>query len=140
MTSKSDCSSPKYSTVEPCINGAKKYLTKLSREEAEKALEGKEDGTFVIRPCSLSPEDYALSFTYRNHVEHVRILRVDDKYGLAPPYQFNSLQELVEYYRKKSLSRHNQRLEVTLKTPLKSKKSPVKPIMKLLSMSSLRWS
>lgn len=138
MTSKCDFSSPKYSTIEPCIIGARKYLTKFTREEAERALEGKEDGTFVVRPCSLSPEDYALSFTYRNHVEHVRILRVEDKYGLAPPYRFNSLQELVEYYRKKSLSRHNRRLEVTLKSPLNSKKSPVKPMLKLLG--SLKWS
>lgn len=96
------------------------WLMSCQREEAEKMLEGKPDGTFLIRPKN-NGECYALSIVYEKLIGHCKILRKNGNFGFADPFIIHSsLSELVLHYQKTSLSEHNEHLDVTLKYPLKA--------------------
>ncbi|XP_052832107.1 uncharacterized protein LOC106879157 [Octopus bimaculoides] len=96
------------------------WLMSCQRDEAEKLLEGKPDGTFLIRPKN-NGQFYALSIVHEKVIGHCKILRKNGNYGFAEPYIIHpSLLELVLHYQKTSLSEHNEHLDVTLKFPLKA--------------------
>ncbi|XP_029649998.1 phosphatidylinositol 3-kinase regulatory subunit alpha isoform X1 [Octopus sinensis] len=96
------------------------WLIPCQRDEAEKLLEGKPDGTFLIRPKN-NGQFYALSIVHEKVIGHCKILRKNGNYGFAEPYIIHpSLLELVLHYQKTSLSEHNEHLDVTLKFPLKA--------------------
>lgn len=112
-------------------------LTNFSREDAHKALVKRSEGTYLIRPSSTG--DYALSIVHDGFVNHAVIKYVDGHFGFASPYPFESLGELIEFYERRSLGRHNCELDVVLKTPFRSKPpSFVKHIKKLFSVDIVK--
>ncbi|XP_072938581.1 phosphatidylinositol 3-kinase regulatory subunit gamma [Epargyreus clarus] len=88
-----------------------------TREKAEKILEGKPQGTFLIRPNSTG--QLALSICCNNIVYHCIIFKTERGYGFAEPYNiYKTLNELVLHYAVNSLEEHNDQLRTALKYPV----------------------
>ncbi|XP_061729974.1 phosphatidylinositol 3-kinase regulatory subunit gamma [Cydia pomonella] len=88
-----------------------------TRAHAEKILDGKPTGTFLIRPNSGG--QLALSICCNNIVYHCIIFKTERGYGFAEPYNvYKTLNELVLHYAINSLDEHNDQLRTTLKYPI----------------------
>lgn len=74
----------------------------LSGPEAEVLLEKAKNGTFLVRNSHGKPSNYSISVKNGDQVTHVRIQcnPTTKKYDVHGGKQFDSLQELVEYYKK----------------------------------------
>ncbi|CAH0406890.1 unnamed protein product [Chilo suppressalis] len=87
------------------------------RDMAERLLEGKPQGTFLIRPNSTG--QHALSICCNKMVYHCIIFKTERGYGFAEPYNvYKTLNELVLHYAVNSLEEHNDNLKTTLKYPV----------------------
>ncbi|KAM3963747.1 phosphatidylinositol 3-kinase regulatory subunit alpha [Aphomia sociella] len=92
-------------------------LANCSREKAEKLLQGKSPGTFLIRPNSTG--QLALSICCNDMVYHCIIFKTERGYGFAEPYNVHkTLNELVLHYAVNSLEEHNEQLKTKLKYPV----------------------
>lgn len=91
------------------------YMGRISRALAEQMLIGnKNDGAFLVRLSESSPADFSLSVKCGPAVQHFRILKTNDneiKYFLWST-RFNSINELVEHYRKTPVRRNS---DITLR-------------------------
>ncbi|KAL3319604.1 suppressor of cytokine signaling 7 [Cichlidogyrus casuarinus] len=65
------------------------YWGPLSFKDAEKLLEGKVEGTFLVRNSGSGPSKLSLSFKARNSIYHTRIEQID---GNSPHPSFATLQ------------------------------------------------
>lgn len=73
----------------------------LSAKEAEKlVLEKGKNGSFLVRQSQSKPGDYVLSVRTDDKVTHVMIRCQDGKYDVGGGEQFDSLTDLVEFYKK----------------------------------------
>lgn len=89
-----------------------------SREESIDILQGKPDGTFLIRTGRAG--GYVLSIAIDEEVQHSLIKQGDYGYGFNEPYLiFPTLRDLVLNYSKISLQMHNSVLNTTLNYPAK---------------------
>ncbi|CAG0882423.1 unnamed protein product [Darwinula stevensoni] len=111
------------------------YLPTCTRQEAERLLEGKPHGTFLIRKSTRS-SGYALSivrafprfisglaFPCRcsDKVGHCLIISSERGVGFAEPYDmYPTLRDLVEHYMHVSLRNHNSQLPTTLAYPVRA--------------------
>lgn len=92
-------------------------LPDCSRVQATNLLEGKPDGTFLIRPSSSG--QYALSIVCNGVVNHCIIYETDRGFGFSEPYNiYPSLKQLVLHYARNSLEEHNEELRTTLLYPV----------------------
>ncbi|KAG8145822.1 hypothetical protein E2320_012283 [Naja naja] len=85
------------------------YSGKISRQGAEKALlKRRFRGTFLIRESESSPGDFSISVSYGDQVLHFKVLR--DKKGKYHLWEekFNSINELVNFYRTSSIDKKRQ--------------------------------
>ncbi|XP_063058000.1 phosphatidylinositol 3-kinase regulatory subunit gamma-like isoform X2 [Engraulis encrasicolus] len=97
------------------------YLGDLKRAQAEELLQGRADGTFLIRDSQTQKGAYACSVVVDGEVKHCVIFRTASGFGFAEPYNlYGSLKELVLHYKHHSLLQHNQALNVTLAWPVLS--------------------
>ncbi|XKL67942.1 hypothetical protein PGB90_003433 [Kerria lacca] len=72
----------------------------LSGKEAEKLiLEKGKNGSFLVRESQSKPGDYVLSVRTDDKVTHVMIRSKDNKYDVGGGEKFDSLTDLIEYYR-----------------------------------------
>uniref|UniRef100_A0A3Q3K8C9 Phosphoinositide-3-kinase, regulatory subunit 1 (alpha) n=1 Tax=Monopterus albus TaxID=43700 RepID=A0A3Q3K8C9_MONAL len=93
-------------------------LGNIKRLQAEGLLQGKRDGTFLVRESSKAG-CYACSVVVDGEVKHCVINRTPSGYGFAEPYNlYSSLKELVLHYQHTSLVQHNDSLNVTLAYPV----------------------
>ncbi|XP_030625561.1 phosphatidylinositol 3-kinase regulatory subunit alpha isoform X1 [Chanos chanos] len=93
-------------------------LGDIKRTQAEALLQGKRDGTFLIRDSSRTG-CYACSVVVDGEVKHCVINKTPTGYGFAEPYNlYSSLKELVLHYQHTSLVQHNDSLNVTLAFPI----------------------
>lgn len=100
------------------------WNVQCNREEAQKALHGKADGTFLIRMSSTG-DSYALSIVAEGKVQHCLIKTARGCYGFAEPYIIHlDLESLVLHYAGTSLEEHNDQLRTTLKYPVFAKETP----------------
>ncbi|KAI4817211.1 hypothetical protein KUCAC02_009487 [Chaenocephalus aceratus] len=87
-------------------------------ERAEALLQGKRDGTFLVRDSSKAG-CYACSVVVDGEVKHCVINKTPSGFGFAEPYNlYGSLKELVLHYQHTSLVQHNDSLNVTLAYPV----------------------
>lgn len=85
------------------------YLGRISRTRAEQLLMGNQvDGAFLVRLSESSPSDFSLSVKCGPSVQHFRILKDNESRYFLWSQTFYSLNELVEYYRKETVSRTSQ--------------------------------
>ncbi|GMS99652.1 hypothetical protein PENTCL1PPCAC_21827 [Pristionchus entomophagus] len=98
------------------------YWPGASKNEIAKALEGKPDGTFVVRDAS-SPGDYTLTVIARGETKLVKINVVGSLCGFnIHSLEFRSIQDLVDYHRTSSLKTYNVNLDTMLLVPLRDSK------------------
>ena len=90
----------------------------VDRQQAELILQGKPDGTFMIRPSSEEGQ-YALSIVSDATVCHCKVEHSEKGYGFTEPYNiYSSLKELVLHYSQNSLEVLNETLKVKLLYPV----------------------
>ncbi|NXN33003.1 GRAP protein, partial [Nycticryphes semicollaris] len=85
------------------------YAGRISRHLAEKRLlKCKHLGAFLIRDSESSPGEFSISVNYGQHVQHFKVLRErNGKYFLWDE-KFNSLNELVDFYRTTTITKKQQ--------------------------------
>ncbi|XP_019865910.2 phosphatidylinositol 3-kinase regulatory subunit alpha isoform X2 [Aethina tumida] len=100
-------------------NDEKTWLIRdCSRESAEKMLDKKPDGTFLIRYSSRLNK-YALSIACNGNTNHCIIDQSNRGYGFTEPYNiYPSLKDLVLHYATNSLEIHNDSLNTVLRYPI----------------------
>lgn len=118
---------PQQTVSEPCplpFHADSQFwlLPDCTRNDAERLLTNKADGTFLIRR-SAGPAPYALSIAYRGvdnkGFGHILIHRSERGFGFTEPYLlFRTLNDLVVHYASHSLEEHNPHLTTTLAHPL----------------------
>lgn len=100
---------------------------KLRREDSRDMLNGKPNGTFLVRPKGGLSEDTPITTPTHSHtidiVDRGKFKRIPvfrdpgGGFGFAPPYEFDSLHTLVLYYATNTMEKHNPDLETTLMYP-----------------------
>uniref|UniRef100_A0A671URZ2 Phosphoinositide phospholipase C n=1 Tax=Sparus aurata TaxID=8175 RepID=A0A671URZ2_SPAAU len=82
------------------------FYSNLSRGQAEDyLLRIPRDGAFLIRQREGEPDSFAITFRGDGKVKHCRIQKEGNMYLLGTTTEFESLVELVNYFRKKPLYR-----------------------------------
>ncbi|XP_042082740.1 1-phosphatidylinositol 4,5-bisphosphate phosphodiesterase gamma-2 [Haplochromis burtoni] len=82
------------------------FYSNLSRGQAEDYLMRiPRDGAFLIRQREGEPDSFAITFRGDGKVKHCRIQKEGNMYLLGTTTEFESLVELVNYFRKKPLYR-----------------------------------
>ncbi|NXV99297.1 GRAP protein, partial [Fregetta grallaria] len=85
------------------------YAGRISRHLAEeRLLKCKHLGAFLIRDSESAPGEFSISVNYGQHVQHFKVLRErNGKYFLWEE-KFNSLNELVDFYRTTTIAKKQQ--------------------------------
>ncbi|NXI96803.1 GRAP protein, partial [Psophia crepitans] len=85
------------------------YAGRISRHLAEeRLLKRKHQGAFLIRDSESTPGEFSISVNYGQHVQHFKVLRErNGKYFLWEE-KFNSLNELVDFYRTTTIAKKQQ--------------------------------
>ncbi|XP_053848145.1 GRB2-related adapter protein isoform X1 [Vidua macroura] len=85
------------------------YAGRISRHLAEeRLLQRNHLGAFLIRDSESAPGEFSLSVSYGKHVQHFKVLRErNGKYFLWEE-KFNSLNELVDFYRMTTITKEQQ--------------------------------
>ncbi|XP_069501780.1 GRB2-related adapter protein isoform X1 [Ambystoma mexicanum] len=85
------------------------YAGRISRQAAEEILlKRRQPGAFLIRESESSPGEFSVSVNYGEHVQHFKVLRDrSGKYFLWEE-KFNSLNELVDFYRTTTIAKKQQ--------------------------------
>ena len=68
----------------------------MGREQAEQILNGRENGTYLIRESNNYPGDYTLCLAHGKKVEHYRIIYKDNKLTVDEEAFFDNLPKLVQ--------------------------------------------
>ncbi|XP_053327704.1 GRB2-related adapter protein [Spea bombifrons] len=85
------------------------YGGRISRQVAEQILlKRKFLGAFLIRESESSPGEFSISVNYGQHVQHFKVLREKAGNYYLWETKFNSLNELVDYYRSSSIAKSHQ--------------------------------
>eukprot|EP00128_Syssomonas_multiformis_P002334 Colp12_sorted_trinity150504_noHs@15130 len=89
---------------------------KISRVQAEQLLMRKGvEGSYLIRESESSPGDFSLSVKHGTTVQHFKVLRDNTQKYFLWVVKFSSLNQLIEYHHKASVSKNAQ---ILLTTPL----------------------
>ncbi|XP_052050397.1 GRB2-related adapter protein isoform X1 [Apodemus sylvaticus] len=85
------------------------YSGRISRQLAEETLMKRNHlGAFLIRESESSPGEFSVSVNYGDQVQHFKVLReASGKYFLWEE-KFNSLNELVDFYRTTTIAKRRQ--------------------------------
>ncbi|XP_022274354.1 GRB2-related adapter protein isoform X3 [Canis lupus familiaris] len=85
------------------------YSGRISRQLAEEILMKRNHlGAFLIRESESSPGEFSVSVNYGDQVQHFKVLReASGKYFLWEE-KFNSLNELVDFYRTTTIAKQRQ--------------------------------
>jgi hypothetical protein len=88
---------------EPFVESSQYYVGLISREKAMEMLEGKPDGTFLVRRSDREVDPFTMTLRYKKETKHIQLKSSRNQhnvmhYGLADPPPFPKLDELVVYY------------------------------------------
>nr|KAI8768231.1 tyrosine-protein kinase CSK-like [Biomphalaria glabrata] len=75
------------------------YHGKISRLDAERLLNPRETGLFLVRDSNNFVGDYTLCVCFQDRVEHYHIKYADNKLSIDNEEFFTTLEELVQHYK-----------------------------------------
>lgn len=82
----------------PQEDESKWFLPHCSRENAERLLKGRKDGTFLVRDSLKLEGKYILSIVIGGHIRHCVINKNDEGYSLYGSQRHPTLMSLIMFY------------------------------------------
>lgn len=74
------------------------FYGSITRDEAERLLQPREEGLFLVRESTNYPGDYTLCVCFQEKVEHYRVKYHDKKLTIDDEEYFDNLSQLVAHY------------------------------------------
>ncbi|MFT7816024.1 guanine nucleotide exchange factor VAV3 [Arapaima gigas] len=93
------------------------YAGTMERLQAEAELVNRGNSTYLVRHRSKESAEYAISIKYNNDVKHIKILKREGFFYIAENKRFQSILELIDYYKHHSLKEGFRSLDTTLQFP-----------------------
>uniref|UniRef100_A0A4W5KMJ2 Osteoclast-stimulating factor 1 n=1 Tax=Hucho hucho TaxID=62062 RepID=A0A4W5KMJ2_9TELE len=84
------------------------YQESASRGEAQESLMAQPIGSFLIRGSQSSPGDFSISVRHETDVQHFKVMADSRGQYYLWTEKFSSFNELVDYYKNNSVSKHSR--------------------------------
>ncbi|XP_062120739.1 phosphatidylinositol 3-kinase regulatory subunit gamma [Drosophila sulfurigaster albostrigata] len=94
------------------------YWGNITREAAKNVLDGKPDGSFLVRDAQAKKGEYTLTLMKDGNEKLIKICHMNGNYYFVEKYPFNSVVEMINYYTVNSLKMYNKTLDITLSNPI----------------------